>query len=50
MGTQKGHEVPFLKSVSPKKKKKKAMKRIKQIDEIPCMQYPERWGLAGEAL
>ena len=34
MGTQNGHNVPFLKSASLKKRKKKAMKRIKQISKI----------------
>ena len=34
MGTQSGHNVPFIKSVSLKKKKRKAMERIKQIDKI----------------
>ena len=31
MGTQNGHIVPFLDSVSLKKRKRKAMTRIKQI-------------------
>ena len=34
MGTQNGHNVPFLKSASLKKRKIKAMKRIKQIYKI----------------
>ena len=34
MGTQNGHNVPFLKSVSLKKRKRKALKRVKQIDKI----------------
>ena len=34
MGTQSGHNVPFLESASLKKRKRKAMKRIKQIYEI----------------
>ena len=33
MGTQNEHNVPFLESVSLKKRKRKAMKRIKQIDK-----------------
>ena len=31
MGTENGHNVPFVESVSLKKRKKKEMKRIKQI-------------------
>ena len=34
MGTQNGHNVPFLESASPRKRKRKAMKRIKQIYKI----------------
>ena len=34
MGTQNGHNVPFLESASLKKKKRKAMKRIKPIYKI----------------
>ena len=34
MGTQNGHNVPFLGSVFLKKRKRKAMIRIKQIDKI----------------
>ena len=34
MGTQNGHNVPFLESASLKKRKRKAMKRIKQIYKI----------------
>ena len=34
MGTQNRHNVPFLESASFKKKKRKALKRIKQIDKI----------------
>ena len=33
MGTQNGHNVPFFESVSLKKRKRKAMKKIKQIDK-----------------
>ena len=31
MGTQNGHNVPFLESVSLRKRKRKAMKRLKHI-------------------
>ena len=34
MGTQNGHNVPFLESASLEKRKRKAMKRIKQFDKI----------------
>ena len=34
MGTQNGHNVPFLEFASLKKRKRKALKRIKQIDKI----------------
>ena len=34
MGTQNGHNVPFLESASLKKRKRKAMKRIEQIHKI----------------
>ena len=34
MGTQNGHNVPFLESASLKKWKRKAMKKIKQIHKI----------------
>ena len=34
MGTQNGHNVSFLESASLRKRKRKAMKRIKQIYEI----------------
>ena len=34
MGTRNGHSVPFLKSASLKKWKRKAMKRIKKIHKI----------------
>ena len=34
MGTQNGHNVPFLESVSLKKRKRKALKRIKQFYKI----------------
>ena len=34
MGTQNADNVPFLESVSLKKRKRKSVKRIKQIDEI----------------
>ena len=34
MGTQNGHNVPFLESASLRKRKRKAIKRIKQIHEI----------------
>ena len=34
MGTQNGHNVLFLKSASLKERKRKAMKRIKQIYKI----------------
>ena len=34
MGTHNGHSVPFLKSSSLKKRKRKVMKRIKQIQKI----------------
>ena len=34
MGTQNRHNVPFLKSASLKKRKRKAMNRIKQIAKI----------------
>ena len=34
MGTQNGHNVPFLESASLKKRKSKAIKRIKQIHKI----------------
>ena len=34
MEAQNGHNVPFLKSASLKKRKRKAMKRIKQIYKI----------------
>ena len=34
MGTQNGHKVPFLQSASIRKRKRKAMKRIKQIYRI----------------
>ena len=34
MGTQNGHNVPFLKSASLKKRKRKAMKKIIQIYKI----------------
>ena len=34
MRTQKGHNVPFLESVSLKKRKRKAMERIKQIADM----------------
>ena len=34
MGTQNGHNVPFLESASPKKWKRKAVKRIKLIHKI----------------
>ena len=33
MGTQNGHNVPFLEFASLKKRKRKAMKRIKHIDK-----------------
>ena len=34
MGTQNGHNVPFLESASLKKRKRKAVKRIKQVYKI----------------
>ena len=34
MGTQNGHNVPFLKSASLRNKKRKAMERIKQNYKI----------------
>ena len=34
MGTQNGHNVPFLESASLKKRKRKVMKRIKQFYKI----------------
>ena len=34
MGTQNGHNVPFLESASLKARKRKAIKRIKQIYKI----------------
>ena len=34
MGTQNGHNVPFLESASLRKRKRKAIKRIKQINKI----------------
>ena len=34
MGTQNGHNVPFLESASLKKRKRKVVKRIKQIYKI----------------
>ena len=34
MGTQNGHNVPFLESASLKKRKRKAVKRMKQIYKI----------------
>ena len=34
MGTQNGHNVPFLLSASLKKRKRKAVKRIKQVCKI----------------
>ena len=34
IGTQKGHNVPFLEAASPKKRKIKAMKRTKEIYKI----------------
>ena len=53
MGTQNGHNVPFLEAVSLKKRKRKATKRIKQIDEIfnPLtpgkgeISLPHRWAI-----
>ena len=34
MGTQNGHNVPFLESASLKKRKRNVMKRIKQFHKI----------------
>ena len=34
MGTHNGHTVPFFESASLKKRKRKAMKRIKQVYKI----------------